>query len=251
MAPDTLRVARILHGTDAEGPGRRTAVWVQGCTIRCPGCFNPHLWAVTGPGVDTGRFADEALDGARAAGAEGITLLGGEPFEQAAPLARVAGRFRTAGLSVMTFTGYPLADLSRWANQRGDVAALLAATDLLADGPYLADRPEHRRPWIGSTNQGLHDLTGRYAELLGSVAGLPDRIEVRVGVDGNIAVNGWAAPDTLDAFLADLGRRVDRPAEVRDRPRPPTVPDVAEPAPGADTPCMGRGHAVHGARTRR
>ncbi|MGH3908991.1 MAG: 4Fe-4S single cluster domain-containing protein [Pseudonocardiaceae bacterium] len=206
-----MRVARIVHGTDGEGPGRRTAVWVQGCTIRCPGCFNPHLWASGGPITDTDRFADETLHRAVGAGAQGITLLGGEPFEQAAPLARVAEHFRDAGLSVMTFTGYTLFCLTRWASQRVDIAALLAATDLLADGPYLAERPERRRPWIGSTNQCLHDLSGRYSELLTSVTALPDRIEVRVEVDGTIAVNGWADADTLDAFLAGLGRRADRP----------------------------------------
>jgi anaerobic ribonucleoside-triphosphate reductase activating protein len=211
VAPDTVRVARIVHGSDAEGPGRRTAVWVQGCTIRCPGCFNPHLWASGGPITDTDRFVDETLHRALATGAQGITLLGGEPFEQAAPLARVAEHFRAAGLSVMTFTGYTLSCLTHWADHRVDIAALLAATDLLADGPYLAERPERRRPWIGSTNQGLHDLTGRYSELLTSITALPDRIEVRVGTDGTIAVNGWADTDALDAFLSCLGRRADRP----------------------------------------
>ena len=195
-----------------EGPGRRTAVWVQGCTIRCPGCFNPHLWANGGPNTNTARFADETLHQAVTAGDQGLTLLGGEPFEQAAAMARVAGRFRAAGLSVMTFTGYTLPRLTRWAKQRGDIAALLAATDLLADGPYIAERPERRRPWIGSTNQGLHDLTGRYSELLTSVTALPDRIEVRVETDGTIAVNGWADTDTLDTFLSGLGRRTDRPS---------------------------------------
>ncbi len=199
-----MTVARLLPVTDAEGPGRRTALWVQGCSIRCPGCFNPHLWTNRGgsarPVTD---LAEEILGSARATGVEGITLLGGEPFEQAAPLGELAVAVRSAGLSVMTFTGYLLADLRRWAAERADIAALLDATDLLADGPYLAERPERRRPWIGSENQGLHPLSDRYADRVDG----PDRVEVRVGADGSVAVNGWADLATLEHLLEDLGRR--------------------------------------------
>jgi len=45
-----VRVARFIARTGAEGPGTRSALWVQGCTIRCPGCFNPHLWGARGGG---------------------------------------------------------------------------------------------------------------------------------------------------------------------------------------------------------
>ncbi|HZI36693.1 MAG TPA: 4Fe-4S cluster-binding domain-containing protein, partial [Acidimicrobiia bacterium] len=45
---EPVRVLRFLPATDAEGPGRRAALWVQGCSIRCPGCFNPHSWAFDG-----------------------------------------------------------------------------------------------------------------------------------------------------------------------------------------------------------
>jgi pyruvate-formate lyase-activating enzyme len=45
---DTGRVLRFLPATVAEGPGRRAALWAQGCSIRCPGCFNPHSWPAAG-----------------------------------------------------------------------------------------------------------------------------------------------------------------------------------------------------------
>ncbi len=211
-----IRYARFLPATDAEGPGRRAALWLQGCSIRCPGCFNPHLWADRGAAlVPTSEFAAGLVDQARAAGSQGLTLLGGEPFEQAAASAVVARSFREAGLSVMTFTGYLHRDLQRWSADREDIAGLLAATDLLADGPYLQDRPDLQRPWIGSTNQGLTALTGRYRDLLKDVGAQPDRIEIRVAPDGTIGLNGWASDDQLDALLADLGARTDRPGAAR------------------------------------
>ncbi|MGW6173825.1 4Fe-4S single cluster domain-containing protein [Arthrobacter sp. NPDC055138] len=214
----TIRYARFLPATDAEGPGRRAALWLQGCSIRCPGCFNPHLWADRGADlVPTVELAAELVAQAAAAGSQGLTLLGGEPFEQAAASTVVARAFRDAGLSVMTFTGYRHEDLQRWAVGREDIAGLLAATDLLADGPYLQDRPELQRPWIGSTNQGLTALTGRYRDLLEDIGAQRDRIEIRIAPDGTVGLNGWASDDQLDALLAGLGTRADRPGAAATR----------------------------------
>jgi anaerobic ribonucleoside-triphosphate reductase activating protein len=168
------------------------------------------MWADSGGiVVRVDEWIEELLGAATAAGVQGITLLGGEPFEQAAPLARCAAAARARGLSVMTFTGYDYADLCAWAEARPDIAALLAHTDLLADGPFRADLIDRRRPWVGSTNQGLRALTSRYRNL--DFVTAPDRLEVRVGADGTIAVNGWSDTDALDALLADLGTRADRP----------------------------------------
>ncbi|GAA0460119.1 radical SAM protein [Paractinoplanes deccanensis] len=196
--PPPVRVARFVERTTAEGPGERTAVWVQGCTIRCPGCFNPHLFTTRG-----GTPAPPAELAARvlAAGTDGLTLLGGEPFEQAAGLAAVAAAVRDAGRTVMTFTGYDHEDLLHLAGQgRDDVAALLAATDLLAAGPFRRDLLDHDRPWVGSTNQRLVALTDR----IEAVPTVRDRLEVTVDASGAVALNGWAGTDALDALLAGL-----------------------------------------------
>jgi anaerobic ribonucleoside-triphosphate reductase activating protein len=192
-----VTVARVVERTVAEGPGTRFAVWVQGCTIRCDGCFNPHLWNVRG-----GAPTDPRELAARAVSAqvEGVTLLGGEPFEQAGPLAAFAEAVRDSGLSVMTFTGHTLEDLR--ASTEPDIAALLTQTDLLVDGRYLADQPDLARPWVGSTNQRFHFLTDRYRHLGSTLADLPDRLEVRVAPDGTVAVNGWASVDQLDELLS-------------------------------------------------
>lgn len=191
-------MARILPRTVAEGPGIRFAVWVQGCSIRCDGCFNPHLWSSAGGTlVRSHDLAERAIS----ADVEGVTLLGGEPFEQAAGLAEFAAVARQRGLSVMTFTGHVRAELEVMAARDEATRALLEATDLLVDGPYVAGNPDLIRPWAGSTNQGFHFLTRRYQNLADELTTLPDRLEVRVANDGSVSVNGWATVEQLDQLL--------------------------------------------------
>ncbi|PMR60997.1 ribonucleoside-triphosphate reductase activating protein [Verrucosispora sp. ts21] len=199
---ETVALARFLAATRAEGPGERTAIWVQGCAIRCPGCFNPHLWGSRGgEQVAPHELARRVLD----AGTDGLTLLGGEPFDQAAALARVAAEVGAAGRSVMTFTGYTRSQLDAAVDAgRTDVAALLAATDLLVAGPFQADRIDIRRPWVGSTNQEFVLLGDRFPDLLDELPVNPDRVEITVDPAGRVAVNGWADPDALDELLAGL-----------------------------------------------
>lgn len=215
-----LRWSRFLAATAAEGPGLRSALWVQGCSVHCPGCFNPQLWAEIGGQVEnTADLADRFVTDALGAGVQGVTLLGGEPFDQAAALASIAEAFRAAGLTVMTFSGYTHELLTEWALERPDIARLLAATDLLIDGPYLRDRPDAIRPWLGSTNQGIRALTPAYAAEVSRIEldGGLDRLEIRIHPDGQIDVNGWADDAALDALLHDLGPRQDRPRSTLNR----------------------------------
>jgi len=121
---------------------------------------------------------------------EGITLLGGEPFDQAEQLSELAALAQVNNLSVMAFTGYEYDQLVT--ERRAGWANLLANTDLLVDGPYVKSLPDTVRPWVGSTNQQFRFLTGRYRHLEESLSGIPDRLEVRISAKGEVVVNGMA-----------------------------------------------------------
>ncbi|HEY6547155.1 MAG TPA: 4Fe-4S single cluster domain-containing protein, partial [Vicinamibacteria bacterium] len=188
----TLRVGARAPVTRAEGPGARYALWLQGCSIRCPGCCNPHLFEDVGGTL----VAVSALLGemARLGGEiEGLTLLGGEPFEQAEGLVPLAQGARGLGLSMMAFSGYTLEELRTQGTTRPAVSDLLATLDVLVDGRYDHSRPESERLWAGSTNQRFHYLTDRYPPRIEHPApGEPLRsVEVQVGVSGRWAANGW------------------------------------------------------------
>ena len=193
----TLQVATIVDETEAEGPGRRWAIWLQGCTIRCPGCCNPEMFDARG---GTAHTIAALVGRSGAAAVEGITILGGEPFEQAAAAADLAEAVRARGQTVMVFSGTALAGLRARASGDRNAARFLAAIDLLVDAPYDRDRPEPAPPlgrrWIGSTNQTMHFLSAAYAEddpRLRAANG----IEIHVAATGAVTINGWPSADQL------------------------------------------------------
>src|SRR4051794_13079962 len=147
----TLQIAQIVPCTEAEGPGRRFALWFQGCPLRCPGCCNPEMLPFAGgQRLSVGSLAEDLRRARDEEGVEGITLLGGEPLAHAAGAAALARAAHEMGLSVMVFSGYTLEEA--WALPEPAVGELLALTDILVDGPYRRELPETRRRWIGSAN---------------------------------------------------------------------------------------------------
>ncbi|NVB38596.1 radical SAM protein [Pseudenhygromyxa sp. WMMC2535] len=180
-----LNLAHLLPRSAANGPGERFVVWVQGCSLRCPGCWNPDTWSLE-PRLQM-SVDDLVAEVLGTRGIEGVTLTGGEPFEQAASLASLCARLRAHGLSVMAFTGYRLRELVT-----PDQKALLDLCDIVVAGRYLQARRVLNQPWRGSSNQVVHYRTNRYA----SSAGDNTICEVHLGPDGEMHVTGFP-PDAL------------------------------------------------------
>lgn len=185
-----LRIAQIVPSTQAEGPGRRFAVWFQGCPLRCPGCCNPEMLPFSGGEViPLEELTARIIESDQRHDLAGITLLGGEPFAHARGAAELAETVRERKLSVMIFTGYDRETLE--ASDDAEVRRLLAATDILVDGPYDRDQPDTTRRWIGSANQRVHYLTDRDREDR-TCWNRSDTLEIRL-VNGELTVNGFPA----------------------------------------------------------
>jgi anaerobic ribonucleoside-triphosphate reductase activating protein len=172
-----------LHAIDprsrANGPGVRFVVWLQGCTLGCPGCFNPTTHAPDG-GRDV-ALAD-VLAQLATSGAEGLTLSGGEPLQQPAATHALLAGARALGLSTLAFSGYSLAEI-RELPSGPDILALL---DVLVDGRYLAGE-RLGRGLRGSANQRIHLLTDRYS--LADVEATPVA-EIVIASDGLVQLTG-------------------------------------------------------------
>lgn len=189
-----LRVSRILNSTEAEGPGRRTAVWFQGCSIRCEGCINPQLFSKFGGfNIDV----NEVVRSAVSAGDEGLTLLGGEPFDQHESLIELSLAAQEAGLGVICFTGYEYETLKK----QLEFIDLFDSIDLLVDGPYLMSSPESSRPLVGSTNQRFIHLSDRYkGEVLQHQK---NRLEFRISSTGTAEVAGFLSQQQLSDLSSE------------------------------------------------
>ncbi len=197
-----LRIDRFLPRTRVEGPGERACIWVQGCSIRCPGCAVPWTWPRDG-GTERAveELAETIINGPAI---EGVTFMGGEPFEQAEALAALAARVRRVGLSIVTFSGYEFDVIQR--SMDAGWRRLVASTDLLIAGPYVGEKATLARPWIGSSNQTYHFLTPRYRNLedrLGEFE-FQNAIEIRVRPGGEVFINGMADIDELRAIASSV-----------------------------------------------
>lgn len=173
----------------ANGPGTRAVLWFQGCSLGCPGCFNPGTHAPGDPGAPGAPGPRHTVDTlgeailAQGDAIEGVTFTGGEPLEQPQAVLALARALRArAGLSILIFSGYTIDEIR--AMPLG--AAILGHIDVLVDGRYRA--PERLgRGLRGSANQRIHLLTERYTRE--QVEATPEA-EIRIDAQGRIVLTG-------------------------------------------------------------
>ncbi|MCA9539277.1 MAG: 4Fe-4S cluster-binding domain-containing protein [Myxococcales bacterium] len=198
-----LRLAGLAPSSRVNGPGLRVVVWVQGCDLACPGCFNPGTHGADGPAESIESVAARVL-AARTAAHRGVTFSGGEPFQQAAALAALLDAVRAGWpeADAMAFSGYAFEAL-RGPTAPAGASALRARLDWLVDGRYDARRPG-RRVWRASRNQRLWCL-GRPLPA-GALAGAPGQVaELTIGDEGAVLLSGF--PDAgLRRLVGELAR---------------------------------------------
>lgn len=146
-----LQLSRVHFPVTTLGPGQRLGIWFQGCSIRCSGCISADTW---GPGrtvVDVTTLLEQVapwLDQA-----DGITISGGEPFDQFDALLQmlVGLRQRTAA-DILVYSGHPLETLQPMLDQARDLI------DAVISDPYL-EQADQSLALRGSDNQRLTLLT--------------------------------------------------------------------------------------------
>lgn len=195
MTGNLLNIYKIIKNTEVEGPGRRFCIWTQGCSRHCKGCFAKQTWEF---GVGKSFTVDDLWNEIKAEnGIEGITLLGGEPFEQAEPLAILTTLVKNSGYSVVCFTGYTYEELKN--SKNSGVTALLNNIDLLIDGNFIQDKFDLTRPWVGSSNQRYLFLTDYYKPE--DIKKYKNKIEIRIAGNGKLEINGMGDLKKLEQKL--------------------------------------------------
>lgn len=198
-----LNIAGFLARSAVNGPGIRAVVWVQGCPIRCEGCFNPQFWSFAP--ADTIPVSVLLQKFLSVPGIDGVTFSGGEPFAQAAALALLGEKLHEAGLSVVTYTGYTCDEIL--ARKKPSSLHLLRVTDLLIAGPYIPSLA-CTAPLIGSSNQSVLRLSDRILPAVSQMHESSSTVEFTISPDGTLTATGFPTGRLVQAFVSRYNEEV-------------------------------------------
>ena len=154
-----LNLSGIISDSIVDGPGIRTTIFCQGCPHHCPGCHNPETWDF---GCGTDVPVEDLVEVVQSNPlCRGVTFSGGEPFAQAKGFAKLARLLKEKGYEVASYSGYTFEELLEGSE---DQKELLAAIDILIDGPFLMAEKSLEVPFRGSRNQRILDMKKSLAE---------------------------------------------------------------------------------------
>lgn len=156
-----LNVHSFIETSLGNGPGRRCVLWLQGCSLNCPGCFNADTHDFSG---GEQLSIDEVLARINAAqeqfGVTGVTISGGEPLQQTEGTVALLELVRQkTDLSAVVFTGFSFEEVSAMpVFQR-----LKNCVDALICGRYV-ESMRVATGLQGSTNKTFHYFSERYQQ---------------------------------------------------------------------------------------
>ena len=189
----------FIPASRANGPGLRSVVFFQGCTLACQNCFNPDSHPFTGADITVLAVAERVVRAHKEHGTEGVTFSGGEPMQQAPSLLELMKTLRqqVPSLSFGLFSGYgewelALGRYSIWGRDYSEPERrrlweeIRAQLDFAVLGRYNEHQPSGL-PLRTSRSQALRMLTGRY----GVKDYSPQAVEVIVHPDGRAEVTGF------------------------------------------------------------
>lgn len=156
-----MNIEQIIYPIKSLGPGNRVAIWTRGCKRRCPGCSNPELWT-------TEESVCVSVDSICAAIAfickdnlvDGVTITGGEPFEQSEELFELVRRISATITDILVFTGYTYEEICL----SKEKAKTLEYISVLVEGRYIEEQNK-QLPLRGSSNQRIMLFDSAYERI--------------------------------------------------------------------------------------
>ena len=148
----------------ANGPGVRVSLFVSGCNHHCKGCFNQEAWDFNYGKEFTEDTINEILEYMKPDYIEGITLLGGEPFEyeNQKELLKLVRRIKQEypNKSIWSFTGFEFDKdiMDDMCNKYDETKELISYIDVMVDGKFDIDKKVLGLKFKGSTNQRTIDV---------------------------------------------------------------------------------------------
>lgn len=147
----------------ADGIGVRVSLFVSGCTHHCKGCFQPETWDFNYGELFTQETENELLEALSPDYINGLTLLGGEPFEPANQrvlvnfLKKVKEQYPQK--TIWCYSGYMYEELKKESRARCEVTdEMLSMVDVLVDGEFMQEKKNISLQFRGSENQRIIDI---------------------------------------------------------------------------------------------
>jgi anaerobic ribonucleoside-triphosphate reductase activating protein len=179
---DLLNIHSVVWRSKANGPGTRIVIWFQGCDLHCEGCFNPGTHSFESNHLITPEQLTQQII-QNSAWIDGVTISGGEPFQQPGGLLKLVRLIRAKiNLSVVLFTGFTISEISKI--EKGK--EILKFLDVLKSGRYI-NGLHVSHGLITSSNQSLYFLSDRIKK--DELTDLPD-FEIMINNSGNVVVSG-------------------------------------------------------------
>lgn len=156
-----LRLFNVHHDCTTLSPVRSTAFYAEGCNFRCKGCLywegHDHLGVFT-------MTAEEAAKSVIDHESECVVLSGGNPLLQAGAFLEMVEVLKSSvDIGVIIYCGETAEELEGLKAVNEDVRRLLAHADVVISGRYMPEF-DIGNAMVGSTNQVVEFVTGRYEE---------------------------------------------------------------------------------------
>lgn len=178
-----FNIAHIEPESEIYGPGRRFVIWLQGCSLACPGCWNKEMWSFEPKHlVERDILLSDILS---YPGLEGVTLLGGEPLQQASNVHWLLSNLKDRNIGIMLYTGYELEEI--FVNPT--LSHICNLADILIAGRYHEEERYLFLRWRGSRNQSITLLTDRYSDL--QLEDNLNEVELTIDEHGRITLLGY------------------------------------------------------------
>ena len=146
-----MQIERAVIGVTSLGPGNRLGIWTNGCHRRCKGCVSERLRK---PCPENEVSIEEYFDNFYLEIVDGITVSGGEPFDQLSELSLLVDYFHSKGFEdILIYTGFTLEELLDKKDEKID--SIFKKISVLIDGPYIQELDTGKGNLTGSDNQRI------------------------------------------------------------------------------------------------
>lgn len=150
-----MNYAQIRKYDIANGPGVRTTIFLTGCTLNCKNCFNKEYQNFHFGKVFDEKAFEEVMDCLSDANISGLSVLGGEPFDNLEGLKEFITKVRAnSEKDIWIYSGYTFEELL----EKDGAMDVLKNLDVLVDGRFVEDLKDLKLKFRGSSNQRIIDV---------------------------------------------------------------------------------------------